>query len=574
MFQPQAAEVAREVFGRLDRRLDPKLFLLGIAVEGKDVAPGICLQPADDFGYSPEFFSGVMTLAKEIDLEIAARDPFRKPPPEKITDSSIQLAVERILSDVTEKSGTVSYCSLPTVVGDYKVCCVLQLDATAYDSHYSLNVKHVGKFRLPKSLIDSAAVEFLAVCSKALRERDAGVDLNALGREPEEMILRAAGRELTFRAGNAGHGPMPRLFDALNILSSKNYEGERASGELLIITPDHPDLTKQIQFKEGIELNDHGAARKVLEMASGKNFSESEKKLYLLSTGHEIYGIGELKEDYDRRYSEVFLIKFTGHYSWELAHEGNTMMKVRYGQPSLPENRLDERKFKDHVERRFIENTSDADKLWEIVTTASEQHHGTMIVISSAAQSEAKRLAGQSTLIEPAAVKKENLLMLTSIDGAVLVDPNGVAHAVGVILDGKAVAGKGTRARGARYNSAIRYVDSAEKESECLAIVVSEDGMINLVPDLMPKIRRAEIEENLNLLRGAVAGKTVESKPYYKALDWFQNHRFYLSEETCREINEIKNETREKLLKQEGWSKTPVDFTRDEEMNESYFRID
>lgn len=570
LFQSQVARKAEEVFGLLDGKLDPKLFLLGIPVKGESEPSAICLQPADDCGYSPEFFSGVMTLAKEIDLEIAASDPFRKPPPEKISDSSIQIAVERILSEQIENSGIVSYCSMPTIVGNYKVCCVLQLDARAYNSHYSLDVKIVGKFRLPKSLVDSAAVEFLAACSKALRERDAGLDLDALGREPEE-ILRAAGRELTFRAGNAGHGPMPGLFDALNILSSKNYEGERASGELLIITPDHPDLTRQIQFKEGIELNDHGAARKVLEMASGKNFSENEEKLYLLSTGHEIYGIGKLKEDYNRRYSEVFVVRFTGHYSWELTHDGNTMMKVRYGQPSLPENRLDEKKFKDHVVRLFIKETPNTEKLWEIVTNASEQNHGTMIVISSAAQSEAERLAGQSTLIKPATVTKENLLMLTSIDGAVLVDPKGVCHAVGVILDGKAVAGKGTRARGARYNSAIRYIDSAEKESECLAVVISEDGMINLVPDLMPKIHRAQIEENLNLLRGAIAGETVESKKYYKALDWFQIYRFYLSEETCRQINEIKNEMREKLLKQEGFSKTPKDFTVDEEMNESYF---
>jgi hypothetical protein len=47
-----------------------------------------------------------------------------------------------------------------------------------------------------------------------------------------------------------------------------------------------------------------------------------------------------------------------------------------------------------------------------------------------------------------------------------------------VILDGKA-SGRGTSTRGARYNSAIRYVETSPYP--CLAIVVSEDGMVNII---------------------------------------------------------------------------------------------
>ena len=52
---------------------------------------------------------------------------------------------------------------------------------------------------------------------------------------------------------------------------------------------------------------------------------------------------------------------------------------------------------------------------------------------------------------------------VTSIDGAVLLDSHGVCHSIGVILDGIAT-NKGTSARGARYNSAVRYVDGNKKK--------------------------------------------------------------------------------------------------------------
>ena len=50
---------------------------------------------------------------------------------------------------------------------------------------------------------------------------------------------------------------------------------------------------------------------------------------------------------------------------------------------------------------------------------------------------------------------------------------------MGVILDGKSRPNRGTPTRGARYNSAVRYVESSPYP--CLAVVVSEDGMVDIV---------------------------------------------------------------------------------------------
>jgi hypothetical protein len=583
LFQPQALSKAQKVFNSLDDKLNPRAFLIGIPAEDGPEGTPICLEPADDCGYQPEVFSGVMDLAKQFVEQEEAKRPFAKPPAEdtqkkKTPGEAIQGAILKLLSETDGERGVVSYCSVPTTVGNHRVCCVLQLDANTFNSHYSLKVKQVGTItRLPGSLLDSATVEFLKVCSKALREHNAGLDVDALGREPEE-ILRAAGRELTFRAAYAGHGPMPHAFDALNLISSMHQEGEKAGGEMLIVTHEHPDFLMPIAFKDWVSLRDHRAARKILEMAQTRNVLEpdEEKRFYLLTTGESIYGIGRMNKDYDREYSEIYTIRFTGHYSWELIHDGHVMMEVHYGHPSLPKKRIDKKVFSDHVERIFTTSTPDVDALWWIVETAAEQKHGTMVVISSAAQSEAQRLAGQSMLIEPTVINDQAeesiLLMLTSIDGALLVDPAGTCHAVGVILDGKAVAGKGTRARGARYNSAIRYIAEPEGESKCLAVVISEDGMIDLVPKLLPRIQRSEINEHLEKVREAVSGEVVNKKQYYRAMQWLSEHRFYLPAEVCDELNEVKEVTKERLLKESGSSMTQAEFIPNEEMNPSYFK--
>jgi len=202
-----------------------------------------------------------------------------------------------------------------------------------------------------------------------------------------------------------------------------------------------------------------------------------------------------------------------------------------------------------------------------------------MIVISSAAAEEATRFEEQSTVLqEPVRLTgellNETLLMLTSIDGALLVDPTGTCYSAGVILDGFAIKGKGTSARGARYNSAIRYIYGAltdHSKGECLAVVVSKDGTINLIRELHKRIYRSEITEQFERLRTAITGESVNPKEYYKAIFWLSDHRFYLSPDECGQLNQLKETTRVRLIEQEGGATTPADFKPDDEMNDTYF---
>ena len=153
-------------------------------------------------------------------------------------------------------------------------------------------------------------------------------------------------------------------------------------------------------------------------------------------------------------------------------------MGVKYGQPFLPKQSFDEQKLSDSLARIFngISNTQIEDII-HLVKQAEQESHGTMLVITDDAEQEAQRLKTQCTVLEPCKINPKLLRQLTPIDGAILLSPDGVCYAIGVILLNYSV--RLDPGRGARYNSAIRYVETSKVPS--LAVVISEDGGVDLI---------------------------------------------------------------------------------------------
>ncbi len=73
--------------------------------------------------------------------------------------------------------------------------------------------------------------------------------------------------------------------------------------------------------------------------------------------------------------------------------------------------------------------------------------------------------------IKPFTPNETTIAAASAIDGGTLVDLEGSCHGIGIFLDGEAGDGENP-ARGARYNSAIRYL---RKHPDSLIAVVSED---------------------------------------------------------------------------------------------------
>jgi RNAse (barnase) inhibitor barstar len=247
------------------------------------------------------------------------------------------------------------------------------------------------------------------------------------------------------------------------------------------------------------------------------------------------------------------------------------MMIVEYRQPRLQKDLIDRDKFYSDLRRVFhnIEN-SQLDVLWDITMEATKQSHGTMLVISDKAKQEAGRLGKQCFPLKPLRLDQSIIRQITSIDGSVLIDRDAVCYAVGVILDGKATD-KGDSSRGARYNSAIRYYEEYGKDDSTVLVLISEDGMINLIPNLMPQIRHSLIIDAIGNFKELSEKNTVDRRSFYKLMDFFENVEFYLSKEECEGINMLRKIIEEKDKDSDAIKIVFEDLKPNSEMNQTYY---
>lgn len=557
---------AERVFKRANVRLKPTVLLLGVRHPDAVNELPVCIEPEDGW-IKDTMFEGI-----EAQIEgIIATHPNRNTlygddvrmveKPARIRADSVRRAVVERLQAQDKERGIVSLVGFPVGVEKYDVLPVLQFDAGGWGALTHLQkTTAMGHYRLERSLPEALVSEILKDVYEQLGKPDAGRFFGTFERD-ELDVLRAAGRALTYVAAFAGgdieglHG----VFDSCNYISSLRYEGAAGIGSLVIARRGHPDVGVILELKTPVDLQEAGWARKVLQVASGE--------LSLLADTTRIYGFGQLRPNYDARQEDAFVVVFSSHYKWELRHSGDVLFRCEYGVPSLPQPRFDAEAFKKDA-GRLLPGLSrlQTDELWRIVSVAMEQKHGTMLVVSRDASSEANRLGKQATPIVPTKLSDDVIRRITRIDGAVLVDPSGVCHAIGVILDGKA-SPNATPARGARYNSAVRYVEFSE--SPVLAVVISEDGQVDLLPKLRPQIDRRKLQQIIESGRHSVVNR--DWKSLNRVVVWLDEHRFYLRSDDCDAANKFL-----KMLNEEPQEANEIRviysvFTPSELMNDLYF---
>ncbi|RPD44556.1 hypothetical protein DNI29_20705 [Hymenobacter sediminis] len=475
LFRVSAQLSADGTFNLLDRSLKPEVFLLGVASARETSEPeAIVVEPASH-RYRPYDFRNVKARAASLEpdgprevvyhLHPLDHDRFEKHRWYEL----LRRATEHSLNDLVtlRQEDRVNFCSLPVCVGGYLVIVVLQLSAEIYNSYYAIPGP-AGPSR-PASLLASTVQEFLQDASRALRESDTDDDRPVLDRDYNE-VLRAAGRRFMLRAAAGSHG----LYDACNGVAALRHEGDEGVGTMLIARRNHPAVVPIMTLESPIPLRDYRRIRKLLELSEDRNA--------LITDATDVFGLGYLVEPTDPQYEPLFTVHFTKHYSWELSHNGQVMMKVVSNTPRLPQGTVDELNFADAIRRVFPGvDAAGVAYLWELTLKASAKTNGTILVISEGAAQEAARLTRQCFRVSPRLMTPSVLRLVTNIDGAVLIDPAGTCYAIGVILDGLATE-KGDSSRGSRYNSALRYVESSRYA--VLVVVVSEDGWIDLLPPM------------------------------------------------------------------------------------------
>ncbi|WP_400190604.1 diadenylate cyclase [Hymenobacter sp. B81] len=474
LFRVSAQLIAEGVFNLLDRNLRPEVFLVGFAAAREPDEPGAVRLEPPTHRYAAENFRLVKERAvaleadtvRDVVYHLHADDHDRS---EKMRwYGLVRRATEIELRTLSAAEGRISFCSVPVLLNGTLVMVVVQLAADAYYSYYSLNEDPASESR-PPSLLLAVVREVLLECTKALRGSDAEEGRPLLDRDYNEL-LRAAGRRFMHAPAGGNHG----LYDACNGVAALRHEGDEGRGTMILARRNHPAVVPVLTLEAPVPLRDHRSIRKLLEMSEGRTA--------LISDATQVFGLGYLVEPTDPAYEPLFTVRFTTHYNWELSHAEHVMMRVVSGTPRLPQRRIDEQYFTQTI-RRMWPGMGDAtvQTLWELGLKATTQPTGTILIISEGAAQEAQRLSRQCFRVAPRFMTPPVLRLVTNIDGAVLIDPQGTCFAIGAILDGLATE-KGDSSRGSRYNSALRYVGSSQYP--VLAVVVSEDGWIDLLPSV------------------------------------------------------------------------------------------
>jgi hypothetical protein len=567
-FQSHAEVAACCVLGKLDKDLKARLFVVGFLEEKREKRHQICVVP-DDCVFQPDIFAETRGLARQLGAYDPKKDGFHthEIAQENMirgkTLAGLAQAVQTAIEARSPASKWSTFVSSPRLVEGYLVMAVLQVSAAGCGRHYCLEKCSASgcfttEFEIERSLIESTIHLLLAGMSDELSKPEPGRSWNIVGNYDD--VIRNAGRRLMYAAAIAGCSPdgLQGQFETCDSISTLLYEGVEGKGRLFYIARNHPSVRPDLSLLRPISLHDFGAMRKALQLASGR--------LSLLCDSAMVYALGTI-EEYDVRREDVFEVRFEKQFVWKLFHGDRMLMQVKHGMPALPAPSFPEDKFKDHARRVIKDLPQDRiGSLNALAQTVAAQTHGAMLVISSEAAQEAARLGNQCTQVEPFALTHEMIPLVTAIDGAVLVDLEARCHAIGVILDGLSHF-KCTPARGARYNSAVRY---AYHSRNCLVVVKSEDGHVDILPDLQPLIRKSAIELRLGQLREFANAAVVERKEFYETMDWLDEHRFYLLADDCEIVNSSWP-VAEKRLDGQGWLQQYGEFRPDVEMNASYF---
>lgn len=292
----------------------------------------------------------------------------------------------------------------------------------------------------------------------------------------QDFALHAV-RDAIVDERNASIGPDSRLrvyavLGAILDISKTREEGSFPHGDMAFVEPDLADTIHYLARFEPLErplLEDTKHVRKLLQAVE-------DTRHRLVCDGTHIIGIGAGRlPDYS------IIAEFRGHHGFVILQEqkicsfahGSFLSTTREPILVALEEAL--------VEMRWPPNHiyGVMRTVLEIVKSAQERKHGCALILdygSPLATVSGQRLTTPLNLRR--LVELELAKALAKVDGALHLDIRTLRLlAFATLMDGKAVPGE-NRARGARYNSALRF--SAE-HPDLFVVVVSADRPISIM---------------------------------------------------------------------------------------------
>ncbi len=256
-------------------------------------------------------------------------------------------------------------------------------------------------------------------------------------------------------------------WDHINVLSTLKYEGAFNTGSILFVK----DYSAKVllHLEKPVPLSEYRQIRKLLQMSRTGHY-------LLVDSNYLAIGFGIVES-----VNGIYRLDFLDHLNWKLYLDNEEFLSCTNLLPQVPSIGNNIIKLREELRQTFRDIDYDEASILQIIEVANFQRKGTMIVITADAGTEAERLKSSAIKITPIKFMRSQLNLVTGIDGALIVDTMGYCHAVGTILDGE-VMENGDPSRGARYNSALRYINRQRLyKTPCLIAVVSEDRYIDIL---------------------------------------------------------------------------------------------
>lgn len=570
-FRISCQTTAESLFNSLDRNLQPNVFLVGFNTNQNNNTEKICIEP-ENLEHLLNEFQNINSIANDIrSLDEDRNMMYSGRGMQEEMDLRFQIrtfreALERLLNESEFNKNSLHFASTPVIINDCQVFVVLQLNKMWYDSHQHLQKTIVDeRMRIYRSFLETSVHEYLKERERNLYLPNPGKSLSGDSRSADE-ILRQGANLFLYSVSCKGENfyGLHGLFNNCNELSQYRYENLENYGHLIIAKENHPDIEMTLEVDSPFQINEYRKTRKMLEL--------SNEDVAVICDSYQVLGLGRIKSSYQPSTESIFNIYFKGIHCWDVFHAGVNVLQMRYGLPQFSNETIQKEKFFIDAKRLFIGITNiQLENLFKLALASAKQKKGAMLIITNNAEEEAKRFARRCISIKPVILDEKLLLNLTSIDGGVLINPEGLAFAKGVILDG--IAGnKGDSGRGSHYNSAVTYCENRANSQATMIVVVSSDGMIDIVPVLIPQIKHSEILAYIQVLEDLNSNERFDRRGYYDTMELLINRKFYLSLEECMKINNLKSQLTV-LDEQFSDSLRRVfdDFSPYNEMNDTYY---
>jgi hypothetical protein len=514
--------LAESTLSEIGAPSEAEVLLVGVRRPGSQAPHPVCLEPEN--GRWP------LSLFDRLESQVLAEipkhpmssmvygdEPSMRDKPEWTRQAVISEQVRTRLAEYDLANDVVSFVITPGIIGEYHVAVVLQVPGATLRAHPELKGRSWDGEEYDMSFIRSCLNEVLKVAKTQLLLPEPGRGIHSDILTASELAQRASVWFLYQVSSLIGNDYIcNNLHENLHRISSLRYEGDEGVGRMLVVK-DGVRCDFVVRLAEPVQFDSSRWVRKLVQMAS--------MDLPLIASLSHVHGIGRVADSG----SAAIVVDFLGHQDWEVQWEGQPLLRTQLGKSRLPQEVVPEGRFRDNVELLFpATDAEDRGRLWDLLRLQVRQPHGSSVIVAADAEREAARLSRQCTRIVPTLVTPELLTRASRIDGGLLIDPTGWCFAIGVILDGETTK-ECQPSRGARFNSAVRYVYASQVGR--MAIVYSDDRTLDIIPLLNPRVSRKKIEDALADLEAA----TMDT--YHRPRHFLDRHRFYLSPEQCADAN-------------------------------------